>query len=451
VTPTPDPRLDEMFVRYWDNTLAPAEAEELERRLAADPVAAEWFRLFVAQAVAAADLPAPVPVPADATPDPMPAAPLLPPADPAAPGRGWTRRRALQFLGSGLAAGVGGVALGRWLWPDEPPVAPDRSIRLGAVHGNVTVRAADGRALPADGPLPPGSTVTATGPGTSAVLFYPNGTNVALTEDSELTLGGDGNRLELGRGVVTADIRSPLVGGTGLTLATAQAVLPDLSEVLMTLYHAPTSTEVGVQRGLVNVSAPTGRPLGEVRGGELFTVRSDGDFRKQPIPDTPEAFAWDLTRPLPDGWPVGVRDAPPGSPAVVRPELWFDPYHQKEMYQIRSDKQWTRGSFRLFPDSLVRVRYWVDAPGPGQVCFCVRTPDVRSPETGMLEWNGTYGADGVKAWRTLEVRAGEMLKNKHTPKFPHPWIGFLVIFNTYEANLGLKVAEFEVVPPPGAG
>ena len=30
-----DDRLEELFVQYWDNTLTPSEAEELERRLAA--------------------------------------------------------------------------------------------------------------------------------------------------------------------------------------------------------------------------------------------------------------------------------------------------------------------------------------------------------------------------------------------------------------------------------
>jgi hypothetical protein len=122
------------------------------------------------------------------------------------------------------------------------------------------------------------------------------------------------------------------------------------------------------------------------------------------------------------------------------------------MFEIRSDKQWTRGFFRLHPDSRVRVTYRVERPGRGQVCFCVRTPDVRSPDTGMLEWNGTY-VPGTPAdpWRTIDVPARVMLDNKHTPKFGAPWIGFLFIFNTYEPNLGLQIAEFRVTPPGPAG
>ena len=37
--------------------------------------------------------------------------------------------------------------------------------------------------------------------------------------------------------------------------------------------------------------------------------------------------------------------------------------------------------------------------------------------------------------------------NEHAPNFGPPWVGFLVIFNTYTADLGLRVAEFRVDPP----
>jgi hypothetical protein len=37
--------------------------------------------------------------------------------------------------------------------------------------------------------------------------------------------------------------------------------------------------------------------------------------------------------------------------------------------------------------------------------------------------------------------------NKNQPKFDAPWIGFLLIFNTFEPDVGLEVAEFRVEPP----
>jgi ferric-dicitrate binding protein FerR (iron transport regulator) len=446
-------RLAELFVRYWDGALTPAEADELNRLLSSDPAAREWFQVLSLQAVTAAELRV-VPREPDRAAEPARAA-----AEPAAPGR-LHRRRALAYLGGALAASVGGIALGRWVWPDGPGGAgpdarggagPDRSIRLGGVRGAVAVRSPGGEQLPADGPIPPGSTVTTTGPSASAVLFYPNGTNVALTEDTAVTLGTGADELRVEHGVIAADVRPPLVGDRALSLTTASLVLT--GGAVVTLYHSARATEVGVQNGSVTVSAPTGRALGEVHGGELLTVGGDGGLRKQPIRETAGDYALDLSRPLVPEWAVGTRGTVGARSALV-PEFWHDPYHGRQMYQIRSDKQWVRGFFRLERDSLIRVRYRAEREGRGQVCFCVRKADIRLPDTGMLEWNGIYrpaSSDAQDGLQTIEVRAGAMLDNRHAPRFDPPWFGFLYIFNTYEIDLGLRVAEFRVTPPGPAG
>jgi hypothetical protein len=136
---------------------------------------------------------------------------------------------------------------------------------------------------------------------------------------------------------------------------------------------------------------------------------------------------------------------------ILRPEFWPDPYYQhKEMYQVRSDKRWTLGFVRLFPESVLRIRYRVDAPGAGQVIACVRTDEARPKYAGVLEWNGVFGR-GARAggWQWLEVEAREMLDNMNAPTVEPPWVGFLLIFNTYTADLGLRVAEYRVTRPGG--
>jgi hypothetical protein len=354
----------------------------------------------------------------------------------------------LGVFGGGLAAGAAGVAVGRWLW-DDPVDPADTAVRLTAVNGAVSVRAADGAEVGADRPVPPGGTVATHGLGSSVVLAYPDGSAITLNGDSAATLTDHGRRVVLRHGAATAAVRPQPAEAVPFTLVTAQVALPGVSGALMTLDQAFRATDVGVHQGQVTVSAHTGEPLALVRAGEVLTVRADGGHRKQPLGGTPEAFAWDLTRPLPEGWHVGRRELTPDGP-VVRPDPYPDPYYNGTvMHQVRSDKQWTRGFFRLAPDSLVRVRYRVEREGKGQVCFCVRTPDTRSPETGMLEWNGVFVPPGPAGWRWLELRAEEMLlpPNKHVPRFWAPWVGFLVILNTYQDDLGLTVAEFRVAPP----
>jgi ferric-dicitrate binding protein FerR (iron transport regulator) len=443
VTATPDDiRLYDLFVRYWDNTLSADEAEVLERRLATDPEARAAFQLFTMQAVAAAELPA-VRTPASRPHEPEAPAPAPAPSPAPATKRGWTRRRVLQYVGGGLAAGVGGIALGRWLLGDS-----GNQVRLIAVQGTVSVRTADGRTIAPEGPVPSGATVSTAGFASTAVLAYRDGSTVSLIGDSALTVHDNGQRLRLHQGTASADIRPREDEDDRLTLVTPLVTLAAMSGVLFTLGQGVRATEVEVQQGSVAVSAPSGEPLAVVREGELLTVGANGARRQQPTPPTPDEFAWDLTRPLPEGWHVGSRETTPDGP-VVRTARYPDPYYQHtEMSQIRSDHQWTRGFFRLFEESVVHVRYRAArAMDRGQVCFCVRTSQSRCSDTGMLEYNGGFKATEPGKWEELHIRAVDMLSNKHTPKFGAPWIGFLVIFNTFETEIGLEVSEFRVTAP----
>ena len=129
---------------------------------------------------------------------------------------------------------------------------------------------------------------------------------------------------------------------------------------------------------------------------------------------------------------------------MVRPVLWFDPFHQAPMFQIRSDHQWARGFVRMRPDSAFRVRYRVDRAGPGQLAVCARTDNPSRSDTGMLEWNGVFVPGRPGDWQVLEVKAGDMRDNRHAPRFGPPWVPFLMIFNTYKEDLGLAVADLRV-------
>jgi ferric-dicitrate binding protein FerR (iron transport regulator) len=422
VTPPPA-RLHRLLVRYWDHTLSDAEAAELFAALKADPAARDLLRQFGLEAVAAADGSAVA----------MPALAGAPPRRP-------SRRRWLGLAAA--AAGAGAVALTR-PWEAAPPAG----VVLAQVLGRVRVGAA---VATAGTVLRPGDTVSTEGVGSVALFAYPNGVRISLANDSVLTLGDTVRQMVLRDGTATAGVPPQPAGADPFVLATTELSLDRPSGVVMSLGRAVRAwaTEVSVHHGRVDVSGPDGESLGDVRRGEVLTVRAGGGRTKESLADTPDEFAWDLSRPLPDDWHVGTLEADPVP--VVRPELWYDPFHKTGMYQIRSDKQWARGLFRLAPESVVRVRYRADRAGPGQLCFCTRTPDRQRSDTGMLEWNGTYlppAAGG--GWRWLEVRAGDMLGNPHAPKFGAPWVGFLTLFNTYEADLGLEVAEFRVARPGG--
>ncbi len=443
--PSDDLRLEELFVQYWDNTLTPSEAEELERRLAADPAARNCFQLFTMQAVAAAELPPSMrpeiererigefTSPSENTPEPQPRV---------ARARGLSRRRVLQLCGGGLAAGVAGVGLGRWLLGDSG----NHRVRVSSVQGTVSVRTTDGRTFSGVGEAPTGTTVSTMGAMAAAVLTYPDGTTVSLVGDSAVTV--DKNGLRLHRGTANADIRPRAADADDLFLMTPLATLSTLSGVLLTLGLGARGTEVEVQEGTVAVSNPAGTPMAVVREGELLTVRPNGDHRRQSTPRTADEFVLDLSRSLPDGWVVGRRDETADG-VVLRPEPWPDPYYGGTvMHQIRSDHRWTRGFFRASEESVVHVRYRAERDlANGQMCFCVRTAKSQCSDTGMLHYNDGFKATAPGKWEWLHVRIADMLKNDQAPRFRTPMVAFLLILNTYTEDIGLEIAEFRVTPP----
>jgi hypothetical protein len=50
-------------------------------------------------------------------------------------------------------------------------------------------------------------------------------------------------------------------------------------------------------------------------------------------------------------------------------------------------------------------------------------------------------------WHTVELTTADWFPERETPDYPFPWVSFLVVFNTYEEDLGLRVAEFTVSRP----
>ncbi|AWM41330.1 FecR protein [Gemmata obscuriglobus] len=417
---SPEPRLTELFVRYWDDTLTPAEADELERLLATDAGARDGFQFLCVQAVAVAELPAV----SRAGQEPQPARRRL-------------SRRGL--LAAGLAASVGGAALVTWAWGYTGSGA-----RLTAVQGRVTVLTADGSRVPARGRVPAGATVSTQGPGSLAVLSFSNGTTVALLGDSALTVG-DGE-LRLHQGTASADLR-PQYPGDGLRLVTTLVSLVAVGGTVVTLGQGERAAEVEVHKGRASVAAPSGEPLAVVGGGEMLTVDANGSTRQEPIRRPPEEFALNLAEPLPLGWHVGHREVGSDGP-VLRPDAWPDPYHGNAvLFQIRSDHQWARGLFAVTGGSVFEVRYRTRGAAPrGQVCVCVRTEHSHASDTGVLEYNGGFEATDGR-WRWLRVRAGDMLDNRHAPQFAAPWIGFLLIVNTFDTDVGLEIAELRVTRP----
>jgi ferric-dicitrate binding protein FerR (iron transport regulator) len=440
---SPDSRLDELFVRYWDNALSQAEVDELSAMLANDPVAREWFQILIAQAVVAAELTS-VPLPLASV---QPASALQKkPRD----SKRWSRRAALGLFSGTIAASVGAALWGYSWWESSCDPKHAKRVRISESKGAAMIRTPEGQTLPAEGFVPVGGTVATQGFGSTATLAFEDGSTVLLHSDSTISVQGDGQVLQLHKGTASADLR-PRENEERITLATTLLTLAHVHNTAITVGLGAKTAEVEVYQGTVSVSAPTGEPMTVVREGELLTVGQNGVRSQQPAPATPEHFVWDLTVPLPEVWHVGHREVVDGTP-VVRCEPYADPYYKGTvMQQIRSDNRWGRGFFSLAKGSTIYVRYRAKVESPrGQVCFCVRTKQTHCSDTGMLEYNGGFKACPDGKFKELRIDAESMAidpGNNHQPKFGPPWVGFLVIFNTFGPDVGLEVAELRIDPP----
>lgn len=454
--PPPDPRFDRLLARYWDGTLTAAEFDELNARLETDPAARHWFRTWCFQAGVTNEWAA-----------------VRRPPEPAAPRM--SRRRLLAGFGAGAAVGLTGGLLAAYSLTRSPRRG---GAKLVWARGQVLTGDRQSRLLAVGGAVPAGTAVATVGENSAAVLECADGSRLNLSADTTVAVDDVSHKVWLLRGAVTADLKSATGGAPPLTLATRVAALTPGGGVAVAACCAADATEFQVESGRAKVSDGGGVHLSDVSGGELFTVRADGRHSKQPIPTVPDTLAVTPAQPLSAGWAVGGLEPSADGP-LLSPAFWFDPYHSAVLSQIRSNNAWTRGLVRIYPDSEVSVRYRANRPAFGEVVLVVRPLRDARGATGCLTWNGRFEATpvtegrlvpvqtdamrvgeawaGVSAepaaeWRTLAVRADAMLggHNKHTPEFDPPWVAFLLIFNTFDADIGLRVADLRVSRPEGS-
>jgi ferric-dicitrate binding protein FerR (iron transport regulator) len=426
-----DSALDRLLARYWDDTLTPPEWDVLNARLETDAAARRWFREVCVQAVAAGEAAAPVVANHAAIPSEPPAR------------RRISRRLALGFgLGSVAGLTAGAVLTRKWL------TSPMAGARVVWTRGQVMRSGRKPEPLAVGEVVPSGTGLSTGGQTSSAMLELADGSTLCLSSDTLVAVTAGGTRVVVQQGGATADLRPSTDDRPVVSVATPLIGLSTQDGADIDLTSCGSETELTVQRGQVAATAREGG-VKDVRDGELLTVAYRGPPAVRPTPVLPDTFTLDFRERLPEGWRVGQREETPAGPVLV-PELWYDPYHSAHLYQIRSHHQWTRGLVRLFPDSVVRVRYRADRPADGQVVFVVRRPRTAFKDSGCLEWNGRFEACGPDEWKTLTVRASDMLGCKEAPAFAPPWVAFLLIVNTYTEDVGLRVAELRVTRPAAA-
>lgn len=412
------PRIDPLFVRYWDDALSDAEAEELAGLLRQSPTAQRQFQLLSFQAVAATE--------SAAVSSPTPARKPLTPS-----------RRQLLVLG-GVGGGFAvafGIGLGR-------PIAARRPVGAVLIRtvGRVLIRS---EVASLGAVVGPGDTLAVEGVGSSAVLESHCGSEVILTGDTVATLdAGSGPRLIVHRGGVAADLAAG--GPDALTLATNETTAAAGGErSRFTLGRFGRQTEVGVLEGLVRLARPGGRVLLEMASGEVGTVTPTA-ARKEARPLLPTDYAWDFTRPLPAGWQAG-RIVPSDIGPVAAATYWTGK-EAAPAYQVRSVNGWMNGLIALEPESVLSIKYRVKQPAEVQAFLVVRPEQVTGPTAFVFDTIRPPQEQRPGVWQTISVKVGAMKVTtcNGDSAFGPPWVGFIVGMNTFDRDVGLQVAECRI-------
>jgi WD40 repeat protein len=175
----------------------------------------------------------------------------------------------------------------------EPPKPVALAI-LTSVEGNVALLNNGGTPASTGQPLFPDCGLETHGEGSSATIQYPDMTTVRLSVDTHVQnlRDADGKRLELVRGVVTADV-APQPRGRPMVLTTPKAQAVVLGTKLR-LTSGENSASLLVEKGRVRfVRQEDGQAL-EVPQGHYAVVAKDVEFAIRPIaPSTPR---WTVLR-----------------------------------------------------------------------------------------------------------------------------------------------------------
>ena len=98
----------------------------------------------------------------------------------------------------------------------------------------------------------------------------------------------------------------------------------------------------------------------------------------------------------------------------------------------------------MHADTRFRLRYRVDRPGTGQFLTVIRPDPPTSKNSFVLLAPVPFAPTADGGWQTITFGVADWVPEHQAPDYPYPWVAFLAIANTYEVDLGLRVAEFTV-------
>ena len=211
-------------------------------------------------------------------------------------------------------------------------------------------------------------------------------------------------------------------------------------------------SELGVQKGLVQIKRLTDGETIDVSGGQYAVVSQRASLEAKPWPKTPETWSEDFEDGLPDGWRYGqwLRDGETGSPrGVVRAARRFVlDGSESELHRITLPKEWMQGLWRLQDDTMLHFTYKMSRPGWFHIMIGVRSDDLNPAHVGNYEIQSSYWKKAdPDTWQTVTLPFSAFRKNiRGTPYAELPSsspragdVVYLLWFDTGDVDRGLVI------------
>jgi hypothetical protein len=430
---TPDARVEELMIRYWDGALDERGLAELNAALAARPEWRSVFNELCLQVVTLGD---------------RAAAQRL-----NRPKRWRLRPRTAGLVA--VAALVVFAILAVWFGgtPSHSPGPSGDVARLVNAVGMVVLGndAGEGQPVTADQALTAGPVISTVGLQSSAEILCRDGTRLILGGETSVslpqTLAGP---IHLLQGDLAADPQRRSV-----QIATPEAeVRAQGAKVALTR---------AAQTTLVGVTAPTDPRPGEVqltrvadgrtvalRPGEVAATRGDEDLRPRLLPPPPDDLLVTFGKELPHGWGAGnlvFDNLPAGSEAAVRAVPRPTPRGQL-FHKVQSQKDWTNGLFTIHDDTQLHVRFRVEKPGFFHILVVTRTPDPTERMCVVLEGPDIFKDRQAGHWYTAHVPFSAFKPTDARKSDQKPLVAFLVLFDSQVVDRGLTIERYWITRGP---
>ena len=285
-----------------------------------------------------------------------------------------------------------------------------------------------------------------------AVLQLDDGTEISLAGETRISCRrhNDQTTIILHEGNLSAHV-APQEAGHPLQIHTSNAEISVLGTRL-TVGASDEVSELGVQKGLVQIKRLTDGETIDVSGGLYAVVSQRASLEAKPWPKTAETWSEDFEEGLPDGWRYGqwLRDGETGSPrGVVRAARRFVlDGSESELHRITLPKEWMRGLWRLQDDTMLHFTYKMSRPGWFHIMMGVRSDDLNPAHIGNYEIQSSHWKKADSdTWQTVAVPFSAFRKNvRGTPYADLPSTSpragdviYLLWFDTGDVDRGLVI------------